>query len=63
MDAAGTALEAQRVASANLLCQNLGRLMEKFFSLPSKIEDYFDMSYIRDGATPPPEDPPAPPVP
>ncbi len=27
--------------------------MEKFFALPGKIEDYFDMSYIRDGATPP----------
>ena len=55
VDAASTALEAQRVASANLMFQNLGRLMEKFFALPGRIEDYFDMNYIRDGATPPPE--------
>ena len=60
VDAASTALEGQRVAGANLMYQNLGRLMEKFFALPGKIEDYFDMSYIRDGAAVPPEDPPAP---
>ena len=63
VNVASTALEGQRVAAANLLFQNLGRLMEKFFTLPSKIEDYFDMSYIRDGAPPPLEEPPAPPVP
>ncbi len=30
---------------------------------PGRIEDYFDMNYIRDGATPPPEEPPVPPAP
>ena len=56
-------MEAQRIASANVMYQNLGRLMEKFVLVPTKIEDYFDMSYIRDGASAPPEVPPVPPVP
>ena len=43
--------------------QNLGRLMEKFVLVPTRIEDYYDMSYIRDGASAPPEEPPAPPTP
>lgn len=60
---ASTAVEAQRIASANVMYQNLGRLMEKFVLVPTKIEDYFDMSYIRDGASAPPEVPPVPPVP
>ena len=47
------AVEAQRIASANLMFQNIGRLMEKFFALPVKIEDYFDTNYIRDGTPPP----------
>lgn len=63
VNTASTAVEAQRVASANLMFQNLGRLMEKFFLLPVRIEDFYDMSYIRDGATLPEEEPPAPPVP
>lgn len=60
---ASTAVEAQRIASANVMYQNLGRLMEKFVLVPTKIEDYFDMTYIRDGASAPPEVPPVPPVP
>ena len=36
VDVASTALEAQRVAGANLMYQNLGRLMEKFFALPGE---------------------------
>ena len=37
--------------------------MEKFVLVTAKIEDYFDMSYIRDGAVPPPAALPPPPVP
>ena len=60
---ASTALEAQRLVSANAMYQNLGRLMEKFVLVPTKIEDYFDMTYIRDGASAAPEPPPVPPLP
>ena len=63
VDTASTGVEAQRIASGNAMYQNLGRLMEKFVLVPTKIEDYYDMSYIRDGAVPPPAPPPVPPVP
>ncbi len=63
VNTASATVEAQRLAAGNVMYQNLGRLMEKFVLVTAKIEDYFDMSYIRDGAQAPPEPPPAPPTP
>ena len=65
VDGLATLLEIQRLAAATMMYKNLGRLMEKFSDMPVRIEDYYDMNYIRDGAAAPPEDepPPAPPVP
>ena len=55
-------LEIQRLAAAAMMYKNLGRLMEKFSDTPVRVEDFYDMNYIRDGAAAPPEDVP-PPVP
>lgn len=63
VNTASATVEAQRLASGNVMYQNLGRLMEKFVAVPSKIEDYYDTGYIRDGATAPADAPPPVPVP
>ena len=55
-------LEIQRLAAAAMMYKNLGRLMEKYSDTPVRVEDFYDMNYIRDGAAAPPEDVP-PPVP
>ena len=55
-------LELQRLAVCAMMYKNLGRLMEKFSDTPVRVEDFYDMNYIRDGAAAPPEDVP-PPVP
>ena len=54
--------ELQRLAVCAMMYKNLGRLMEKFSDTPVRVEDFYDMNYIRDGAAAPPEDVP-PPVP
>lgn len=63
VDTTSALTEVQRVAAAVILYKNLGGLMEKFADNPSRVEDFFDMNYLRDGAATPPEDEPAPPVP
>jgi hypothetical protein len=63
VDNAAANLELLRLTLAALMYKNLGRLMEKFSDSPVRIEDYYDMSYIRDGAAAPPEDVPPPVVP
>lgn len=63
VDNAAANLELLRLTLAALIYKNLGRLMEKFSDTPVRIEDYYDMSYIRDGAAAPPEDVPPPVVP
>ena len=63
VDSLSTLLEIQRLAAATVMYKNLGRLMEKFSDMPVRIEDYYDMNYIRDGAAAPPEDVPPPVIP
>ena len=47
-------LEIQRLAAAAMMYKNLGRLMEKYSDTPVRVEDFYDMNYIRDGAAAPP---------
>ncbi len=56
-------LEIERLAAATMMYKNLGRLMEKYADTPVRVEDFYDMNYIRDGKPAPPEDvpPPTPP--
>ncbi len=54
------ALEVRRKAACLAMYRNLGRAMTKYGPEPV-VETFFDMSYIRDGAAPPPDNaPPAP---
>ena len=53
-------LEIQRLAVCAMMYKNLGRLMEKYSDTPVRVEDFYDMNYIRDGAAAPPEDEPQP---
>ena len=53
-------LEIQRLAVCAMMYKNLGRLMEKYSDTPARVEDFYDMNYIRDGAAAPPEDVPPP---
>jgi len=46
-DMASNDAEAARVALAAALFANVGRLMEKHSEEPHRIEDYFDLSLIR----------------
>ena len=46
-------LEIQRPAAA-MMYKNLGRIMEKYSDTPMRVEDFYDMNYIRDGAAAPP---------
>ena len=59
-DTLSTALEAQRLSLSIAMFRNVGRLMEKFGPSPM-VGNFFDLTYIRDGATPPPDDAPAAP--
>jgi len=61
VDTLAAALETQRLATAKILYKNLARFMLVWWENPVRIEDGFDMNYIRDGVTAPPED--EPPVP
>ena len=60
VDTCSAMLENTRKATARLMYRNLGRFMQLYWDDPVKIEDCYDMNYIRDGSTPPPEDEPAP---
>ncbi len=53
-------LEIERLAAATMMYKNLGRLMEKYADTPVRVEDFYDMNYIRNGAVAPPEDVPPP---
>ncbi|MEQ1840536.1 MAG: hypothetical protein ABL994_09005 [Verrucomicrobiales bacterium] len=60
VDNSAALLEIERLAAATMMYKNLGRLMEKFADTPVRVEDFYDMNYIRDGAAVPPEDAPTP---
>jgi hypothetical protein len=49
-DADTTALEAARVATAEMMYGNLGLLMDAFRATPAAVADFFDLSIIRDTA-------------
>ncbi len=53
-------LEIERLAAATMMFKNLGRLMEKYADTPVRVEDFYDMNYIRDKRPAPPEDVPSP---
>ena len=54
--------ETAREALAAVLYANVGRLMEKHSTEPHRIEDYFDLSLIRQTSAAPTAPVPAPPV-
>ena len=60
VDTCSATLENTRVMAARFMYRNLGRFMQLYWDDPVKIEDAYDMNYIRDGAPPPPEDDPEP---
>ena len=60
VDGLASLLEIQRLAACAMMYKNLGRIMEKYSDMPVRVEDYYDMNYIRDRATAPPEDVPPP---
>ena len=65
VDAASATLELQRVTTCVMMYRNLGTLMDRFGepNTTVRIEDFYDMNYIRDGAAIPPDDAPVPPAP
>jgi hypothetical protein len=48
VDADSTALEAARVAAAEMMYGNLGVLMDAFRASPEAVADFFDLSLIRE---------------
>ncbi len=64
VDNKASLMEIERLAAAKMMYKNLGRLMEKYSDTPTRVEDFYDMNYIRDGKPAPPEDEPpvSPPV-
>ena len=60
LDTCSAALETRRVATARLLYKNLARFMLVWWETPVRVEDGFDMSYVREGAARIPEDEPSP---
>lgn len=60
-DTASNDAETARVALAAVLYANVGRLMEKHSAEPHRIEDYFDLSLIRQTSAAPSAPVPAPP--
>ncbi len=53
-------LEMRRLSAADKMFRNIGRAMTKF-GAAGMIGKMFDLNYIRDGATPPPDDAPGAP--
>ena len=62
VSADSTALEAARLATAEMLYGNLGALMDLFRAGPEAAADFYDLALIRTGGDAAPE-PPAPPAP
>jgi hypothetical protein len=60
-DADSSALEAARLACAEMLYGNLGVLMDLYRATPLAVGDFYDLSIIRDGGSGVVE-PPAPPT-
>lgn len=64
LDTCSAALETQRVATARLLYKNLARFMLVWWETPVRVEDGFDVSYVREGGRIPEDEPsPVPPQP
>lgn len=64
---ASTTLEAQRVIVCNIMYANLGRLIDKFYTEPQNITNYFQLSLLRTKKggeeKVSPSEPPTPPLP
>lgn len=60
-EANSSAVETARLAVCDAMFRNLGRAMEKY-GASDMIGKFFDLSYVRDGATPPPEGAPEAPL-